>query len=429
MRSRILRAAVGLVAVLALVLAPAALGATPRELRAALSSWAAAHPETSALVWRLDESGPVPILQWRPEVARTPASTMKLVTAAGALLALGPQFRFTTRLYAGVNSVQRGDVLTGPVYLVGGGDPMLSTRAFAQAALAGRGGNLGGLVAPLRRRGIREVRGPIVADEGLFDSRRLGPQWKDSYRFECPPLSALAVNRNLTDGGGLVGDPPTAAAQRLRAAMRSMGVRQSGPLRPGDAPDTGRPLATVESPTVAEIVGVMNPASDNFLAEMLRKDVGAYAGGAGTTEAGSAHTASVLRERGIMGRNDRLVDGSGLSRANSLSAATLVRLLAAAVQDPVWGEPLIRSMARGGEGTLRRRFLAPDVSRRVRGKTGYIDGVSSLAGVVTSRSGTRYAFAFLMNDPDIGGAQATQNAVVELLARGAGDRANPIPPS
>ncbi len=417
------------VAVLAslLALAPAALGATGATLRSALASWTSAHPETSALVWRLDPGGgePVPILSWRPEVARAPASVMKLVTAGGALLALGPDYQFRTRLVAGPGTAQRGAVLTGPVYLVGAGDPTLSTAAFARAQW-GMAGRFGKLATPLRARGISLVRGPIVADESLFDSRRTGLEWKDSYRYECPPLSALAVNRNLTDSGGLVASPPIAAGQRLRAALRSAGVRQQGDVRSGRAPQNGAVLAEVLSPPLREVVALMNPSSDNFLAETLRKDVGAYSGSGGSTAQGNAETTEIQRQRGIMGLTDRLVDGSGLSRSNRLSAGTLVRLLAAAAADPAWGDALIRSMAHGGEGTLIRRFTDPAISHRVRAKTGYIDGVASLAGVVTSKSGTRFAFAILINDYDIGGAHDTQDRIVTLLAQGAGDTAGAV---
>ena len=115
------------------------------------------------------------------------------------------------------------------------------------------------------------------------------------------------------------------------------------------------------------------------------------------------------------------MDGSGLSRANRVSAASLVRLIAAADADPGWGAPLIGSLAQGGEGTLIHRFRSGPATKRVRAKTGYLDGVSALAGRVISRRGQRYAFALLMNSGDIAGARATQDRVVTLLASGSED--------
>jgi serine-type D-Ala-D-Ala carboxypeptidase/endopeptidase (penicillin-binding protein 4) len=403
--------------------------AKPGPLQRTLNAWGRAHPATSALVWRLDGSTPVPILAFRPDVARLPASTMKIVTSAGALLTLGPGFRFETRLYAGVNAVQRGRVLSGPLYIKGYGDPLLSTPAYARNFFSGRGGNLGRLAGGLSREGISLVRGPLVADETFFDAERTGPDWKASYTSECSPLSGLTVNQNFTgDGRGAhVASPPLAAAQRLRGAMGATGVRQVGALRPGRAPTRGRLLATVKSPPLRQILAIMNPASDNFIAETLMKDVGAYGRAEGRTRAGTAETAALLRARGILGAQDRLVDGSGLSRGNRISASTMVRLLAAADQErATWGGALMRSLEHGGEGTLRRRLRGPDAGR-VRAKTGYINGVSGLAGTVTSRAGHRFAFAFFMNDWDIGGAHNLQDQIVAALASGVGDRAAPLP--
>jgi D-alanyl-D-alanine carboxypeptidase/D-alanyl-D-alanine-endopeptidase (penicillin-binding protein 4) len=189
----------------------------------------------------------------------------------------------------------------------------------------------------------------------------------------------------------------------------------------GATPAGGRLLATATSPTLPTILRAMNLDSDNFIAETLAKDVGAYGLGRGTTRAGTARTAALLTGRGILDGGDRLVDGSGLSRANRLSAASLARLIAAADGDPEWGAPLIASLAQGGEGTLVRRFRTGPATKRVRAKTGYLDGVSAMAGRVVSRRGQRYAFALLMNTADIGGARAVQDRVVTLLASGSED--------
>jgi PBP4 family serine-type D-alanyl-D-alanine carboxypeptidase len=184
-------------------------------------------------------------------------------------------------------------------------------------------------------------------------------------------------------------------------------------------------VAAVRSQPLRVILRLMNPDSDNFIAETLVKDIGAYTEGRGTTAAGTAHTTASLDELGVLGPNDRLVDGSGLSHSNRLSATTLVRLLTLAVQTPSWGVPLLNSMPRGGQGTLIRRFTGSAVRHRVRAKTGYINGTSTLAGVVTSVSGKRYAFALLMNTPNTWAARVAQDAIVTLLAGGAGDAAVP----
>lgn len=420
-----MRAVVVGVACGAVLAAPSGAGAAA-GVRSTLAQWGAAHPTTSALVWRLDPTGPVPVAAFRPDTPRMPASVMKLVTSTGALLTLGPSHRFETRLYGGANTVLEGKVLRGPVYVVGGGDPMLATPDYSRAALEGRGSRIADLVRPLRTQGVRLVRGPVVADETLFDGLRTGPQWKPDYVSECPPLSALTVNQNRARNGASVAAPAVASAQRLKGVMVAMGVQHKGRIRSGRAPSQGRLLATASSPPLRVILGVMNRHSDNFIAETLAKDVGAAAGGVGSTTAGTTHTAGLLTDLGVLGPDDRLVDGSGLSRANRLTATSLVRLLTAAEGDPNWGRSLLASLATGGEGTLRRRFKG-GISARVHAKTGYINGVSALAGVATSPGGTTYAFAFLMNDYDITGAKATQDRVVTLLAQGSADTLAPLP--
>ena len=396
------------------------------EVQRAISSFAGANPGTSALVWRIGASdAAVPVASFRADTPLIPASTMKLVTSAGALIELGPDFRFQTHLYAPATSVQRGRVLVGPIYLRGSGDPVLATRAYASRYLPGRATRLAALARPLHAKGIRLVRGAIVADERLFDSRRLGPGWPSHYSAYASPLSALATNQDFAGNsrGSHVTSPPLAAAQRLRATLSGFGVTQRGALRVGAAPASGRVLATATSPPLPAIVHAMNLDSDNFIAETLAKDVGAYGAGRGTTRAGVGHTAALLRSRRILAAGDRLVDGSGLSRSNRLSASSLVRLIAAADADSTWGAPLIGSLARGGEGTLIRRFTSGPATKRVRAKTGYLDGVSAIAGRVVSRRGQRYAFALLMNSNDITSARATQDRVITLLASGSEDGA------
>ena len=258
-------------------------------------------------------------------------------------------------------------------------------------------------------------------DETLFDRKRMGPRWKSSYRYECPPLSGIATNQNRANGGSNVSSPAIAAGQRMVAALRRAGVRVTGGVRAGRDVPGGDVIGQVRSERLERVLDFMNAHSDNFTAETLTKDVGAYVAGRGTTAAGTREAEDLLRGRGILTASDDFVDGSGLSHSNRVSASTLVGVLRDAEADPSWGDALVGSLPRGGEGTLRRRLKGPAVRKRVRAKTGYINGVASLAGTVTSRSGARYAFAFLMNTSDISGAQKAMDRAVTLLATGRAD--------
>lgn len=414
-------------AVLAGAGAPAAVAA-PGEVQRTIASWSASNPSTSALVWRLEPGGPPALVGgFRPDTPRIPASTMKLITSAGALLQMGPAFRFSTRLLAGDQTTKVGRTLVGSVYLQGSGDPVLATRSYAGRYLSGRATPISDLARPVRAKGVRLVRGPLIADEHLFDAKRLGPGWPSYYRAYASPLSALATNQNFSGNrrAAYVSSPALAAAQRMRAALKGVGVTQVGGLTVGVTPRTARPIGSATSPPLATILRTMNLESDNFIAETLVKDVGAYGTGHGTTAAGVARTRDLLADRGVLGTSDRLVDGSGLSRDNRVAASSLVRLIADADDDPIWGRALISSLAQGGQGTLIRRFLTGPATKRVRAKTGYLNGVSAMAGRVISRRGEHYAFALIMNSSDILGARTTQDRVVTLLASGSEDPARP----
>lgn len=410
-----------------LVAATPALGvrtaAAPPALASALADWTSSHPATSAVVWRLDPGEPVEVLAYKPTTPRRPASTMKVITATSALLALSPTFQFETRLYASVDAVQQGSTLTGAVYLKGFGDPTLSNQTYARRYLGGTAGALGALTRPVRDLGVRSINGQIVVDEGFFDSVRNVSSWPSRYATECQPLSAMTVNQSFLGDvrKRYVKRPAIAAGVRFRQALASAGVRQSAAIRAGRTPNEGRLLATAKSPPLARIVAMMLPDSDNFLAEMLTKNVGAYARGTGTTAAGTAHARSLLSGKGVLDAGDVLEDGSGLGVNNRLTAATLVRVLSLADLEPEWGGALIDGLATGGTGTLKRRFRAPGLRSRVHAKTGYISGTSTLAGVVDSTSGTRYAFAIMMNQGSITDAKATQDTIVTLLASGIAD--------
>jgi len=426
-RRRPPRVLIALAAVGALAAGGATAPGQSNPVATTVDGFAKKNPHSSVLVQRLDPSGPVTVASWKPGTSLAPASTMKIITAASALLTVGPDFRFTTRLEAGPDATGPGEMVSGPAYLIGAGDPMLATRAYSRASLDRLGTPLEELARNVRALGTTRITGGVVVDETLFDRERMGPMWKSSYRWECPPLSGIATNQNRAQNGSNVSSPAIAAGQRLVAALRKAGVKVSGGVRAGrDAPD-GEIIGRVRSEPLARIVGFMNIHSDNFTAEILTKDVGAYGAGKGTTRIGTARAENLLRERGILQAADKFVDGSGLSHSNRVSAATLVGVLRTAQAEPDWGDVLVQSMPQGGEGTLIRRLMGPKVRKRIHAKTGYINGVASLAGTVVSTSGTPYVFAFLMNTPDIGGAQRTMDTAVTLLATGHADDAAGLP--
>jgi D-alanyl-D-alanine carboxypeptidase/D-alanyl-D-alanine-endopeptidase (penicillin-binding protein 4) len=340
---------------------------------------------------------------WRPLL---PASTEKLYTTVGALSTLRPDFRFTTTV-AGAGA-QAGATWQGDLYLVGSGDPTFSTYG------------LQALAAQVRAHGITRVAGRIRGDETVFDTSRWGP-WPLKYMgIESPPLSGLALDRDLTASGHDVGSPPRSAARAFRKALEAAGVQVGVRfVGGGQAPKGALVLASVHSEPLWQIVRFMDRHSDNFTAEMVAKAIGHYAGGSGTTERGMHVAAEVAKP--LLGEDAaqlHLADGSGLSHANRTTASALARLLAGAAANPAIAEPLAGALSvMGQNGTLAHRL--PELRGRVLGKSGTLDNVSALAGYVTGVSGRRFSFAVLINVPGLSdwNAHGAQDAIVKLIAR------------
>lgn len=315
-----------------------------------------------------------------PDVPLAPASNEKLVVTYTALETLGAAYRFRTEVIG--SGRQDGAVWRGNLVLKGYGDPTLTSR------------QLGRLALKLKAQGIREVTGRVLGDESWFDAVRTAPGWKSSfYVQESAPLSALVVDRDWYDHH-YAAQPAVAAAGAFRKTLRAHGIVVDGPAGLGVAAATGRQLAVMLSQPLATVLRFMDRESDNFTAEMLLKEIGAEVGGAGTTAAGVKAVLTTLGEAGVPLAGARIVDGSGLSQSDRLTARTLATLLLV-----VWRDPVLRPIVWGalpvaGEnGTLEHRMRRRPARGAVRAKTGTTDLASALSGY----AGSRYAFAVLQN--------------------------------
>jgi D-alanyl-D-alanine carboxypeptidase/D-alanyl-D-alanine-endopeptidase (penicillin-binding protein 4) len=368
-----------------------------RELAFALTGPGLNPNRTSALAVDLS-SGRV-VFAHRQRLAVAPASTEKLLVAFSALVRLGPGYRFATEVTG--DGELAGREWRGDLFFVGGGDPTLAAS------------DLDRLAAQLRTWGIRRVTGAVVADETWFDRRRDAPGWPPGFLGEeSPPLSALAVDR-AESWPRLA--PALAAATALDGALERRGITVARSPRAGKAHGDLFPLARDLSEPLIEIVRFMNRESDNYTAELLLKQLGAAAGTAGTSAAGALVVREVLTEAGIPRLGLRVADGSGLSRLDRLSAATLVALLQAAERDPTIRDAFLSSLAVAGvSGTLEDRLSRRPTFGRVIAKTGTTRISSSLAGFVRGR----YAFAVLHSGSPVPTweARAAQDRFVALLA-------------
>jgi D-alanyl-D-alanine carboxypeptidase/D-alanyl-D-alanine-endopeptidase (penicillin-binding protein 4) len=330
-----------------------------------------------------------------------PASNEKLPLAYAALVQLGPAFRIETDVLG--QGEQDGTSWLGTLVLKGNGDPTLSRAGLRSLAVQ------------VRDDGIRSVTGGIMGDESFFDTRRTAAGWKPSFFIdESPPLSALVVNRARV-GRYVTRSPALAAATAFRDALETAGVDVQGPIRVGRGDDFSIPLADLQSPTLAAMIRYMDRESDNFTAEMLLKQLGATQLDQGTSAAGASVVMQTLAQAGIPTAGVRIVDGSGLSRLDRLTANAIAALLKVA-----WGDPLIRPVllaslpVAGVNGTLEDRLRNPPARGRVLAKTGTTEVASALSGYVSNR----FAFTILQNGNPLSywWARRAQDRFAQVLA-------------
>ena len=364
-----------------------------RQLAKALSVPHVSRARTAALVFDLQTG--TTVFARHDSLSLAPASNEKLGVTYAALVGLGPEFRFETDVVG--RGEQDGIVWRGSLLLVGQGDPTLSSR------------DLTVLAQQVRAAGIRRVTGAILGDESHFDARRTAPGWKSwFYINESPPLSALTVDRCYY-AGRIWRNPALGAAWAFRAALRRAGVYVVGAAGTGVAPPDGYSLASVESQPLAPILRWMDRVSDNFTAELLLKQLGTLVADQGTTAAGAAYVRQTLSGAGVPLAGVRVVDGSGLSLLDRVTARELAGILEAAWIDPAIGPVFFSSLAVAGiNGTLSDRMRRPPARGNVVAKTGTTTWASALSGYVRRR----YVFSVLQNG----------NPVSTLWARRAQDR-------
>jgi D-alanyl-D-alanine carboxypeptidase/D-alanyl-D-alanine-endopeptidase (penicillin-binding protein 4) len=330
-----------------------------------------------------------------------PASNEKLPLTYAALVRLGPAFRIETDVLG--QGEQDGTSWLGTLVLKGNGDPTLSS------------GDLRALAAKVRSAGIRRVSGGIIGDESWFDARRTVAGWKPSFFIEeSAPLSALVVDRARV-GRYITRTPALAAATEFRDALRAAGVAVDGTVRVGRADDYSIPLGEVFSPPLATIIRFMDRESDNFTAELLLKQLGAGELDRGTSAAGASVVMRTLAEAGIPTAGVRIVDGSGLSRLDRLTAESLGGLLKVAWADPIVRPALLAALPVAGvNGTLEGRLRRPPARGRVLAKTGTTRDASALSGYVRNR----FAFAVLQNGHPLSywWARVAQDRFAQVLA-------------
>jgi len=478
--------ATALARVLLLALACAACAAAPAARADEPSAWEASvrralaarglqGASVSALV--VERASDRELVALNPDTGLMPASTQKVLTAVAALATFGPSYRFVTEVRA-----SRPIGLDGAVgdLFVSGGDPALTSEQWWR------------LAADLRALGLREVRGDLVLDDGLFDEERWHPSWAPvSARAYHAPVSPLAANfgafrvrvapgpepgapisasidppvpylvlanqartgkrgvassllvervavagaERVTVSGLLpvgsepddvwrsVSDPLAYAAAVLRLQLGANGIHVAGGVRRGAPAPEASLLLGFEGMPLQQIASLFLKYSNNFIAECLLKWLAlGPTPAAGAPPASWPAGAAALRARlgglGVPLGDAQLVDGSGLSRGNRVSARVLVEALRRGEAAFASGPELLAGLPIAAlDGTLAHR--AEQARGRVRAKTGSLDGVASLAGFAESEHGRELVFAVIVNGARHGDAAAADalDGVAAALVR------------
>ena len=403
-----------------------------------------------------------------------PASNLKLFTTAAALDALGPTFRYTTRLYH-LGEVSADGTLRGDLVIRGSGDPTFGS--------SGQGDPLDDWARALAEAGVRRVDGRIVGDDDVFEDARYAEGWDVTHiateayappagglvwgdnlvsvqiragapgqrpRFESDPDGFATLTGDVTtrSGGGRldieralgadtfvlrggvpagyrgtlrvpVANPTLFAVHAFAQALEEAGIDVSRAERV-DVDDTDRkpsydgaePLRAHVSPTLDEIVERTNVESDNLYAEQLFRTLGG-----GTVERAADRVEAFVSAAGADAEGLSIVDGSGLSRKDMVTPAALAAVLRT-MRTHAASRSFLRSLPEGGGqgSTLRNRLSGVPV----RAKTGSLMAVRCLAGYVDGPGGTPYVFVLMANNYTTGGGRiaGAQDDIVRALAAG-----------
>ena len=309
-----------------------------------------------------------------------PASTTKLFTAATALAKLGSDYQFETTLYTDKSTETQA---IGNIYFKGSADPVLQSNDIVK------------LCDALVQTGIKLIHGDIVVDETYFDNVREGPGWM----WDDKPLRISALSIRNVEPDAKTGSRAIACGHLLKTILMQKGINIGGQVTTGKVPSDARSIVKHLSPPLADIIKLMNKPSDNWIAEMLFKAIGAEVKGEpGTWKKGRETVDEFLGEIMKELPAHRFVDGSGLSRYNLLNAELLTKLLIYMYHNfELMPEYMASLPIAGVDGTLKNRMQGMSTEKVLRAKTGTLSGVSALSGYTKTADGEVFAFGILIS--------------------------------
>ena len=383
---------------------------TPDRLAATLAPLVA-DPNLGALTGRItDAVTGAQLWAQGADVPMQPASTNKVLTTAAALLALDRDARLTTRVMASGQP--------GVVVLKGGGDPTLSAAPAGQDTWYRDAARISDLADQVRRSGIFVT--TVQVDISAFSGPTMAPGWDpaDIDGGDIAPMEAVMLDGGRTQPVSVDSarstTPALDAGRALAVALKVDPAKVA--VLPAGTP-SGQEIASVQSPPLIERLRQMMNESDNVMAESIGREVAAEQNRPQSFDGAVQAVLGQLDKAKIDTGNARLLDSSGLSVHDRLTAETLDGVVnAAAGTDQPKLRPLLDVLPiAGGSGTLSNRYLDTDGGRAaagyLRAKTGSLTGTNALAGIVTDASGRVLTFAFISNN-----AGPTGRTAIDALA-------------
>jgi D-alanyl-D-alanine carboxypeptidase/D-alanyl-D-alanine-endopeptidase (penicillin-binding protein 4) len=442
----------------------------PEPVRAALQRAQVPMNAVSVVVTPVAEGAP--LVEHEARTPMNPASVMKLFTTYAALDLLGPAFTFHTDFLT--RGTIADGVLDGDLVVRGGGDPKLAYDDLWRAlhALRSRG------VREIRGDIIvdRSYFAPAAYDPARFDNepRRAYNAGTDAFlvNFQAvnftvipgknsarvvaePDFPNLQIQSRIAltkepcgdfrralkvdfDENGLLGtivisgnyaaacgektwplalfDGPRYSEASLRWLWSEVGGTLRGKVRAGTAPQDAVLLYRHDSEPLANLVRETNKYSNNVMARQIFLALSAERGGSGEAKASERLVREWLRTRAIDAPDLSIENGSGLSRTDRATAATLAQLLKSAWAGPVMPELMSSLPLYAVDGTLKTR-RANGAAGQAHLKGGTLTGVQSVAGYVLDAHGRRWVVVMVMNHGNANGAQSAIDALVEWVQR------------
>ncbi|WP_455811564.1 serine-type D-Ala-D-Ala carboxypeptidase [Pseudomonas graminis] len=394
-----------------------------------------------------------PTIDYHSQQMALPASTMKVITALAALLQLGPDYRFHTQLES-KGSVS-GDTLRGDLVARFGGDPTLTRQDVRNmvTALKKQGvehidGNVvidtsvfashdkapgwpwndmtqcfsappGAAIVDRNCFSVSLYSAPNPGDKAFIrvasyypvnmfsEVRTLAKGSPDAQYCELDvvpgELNRFTLTGCLTQRSEplplafAIQDGASYAGAILKAELQNAGIDYTGHLvRQTQVTQPGTVLAETQSAPLHDLLKIMLKKSDNMIADTVFRTIGHERFGVpGTWRAGSDAVRQILRQKANIDLGNSIqVDGSGLSRHDLISPATMMQVLQYIAQNDEQLNYISMLPLAGYDGTLRYRggLHEAGVDGKVSAKTGSLQGVYNLAGFMTTASGQRVAF-------------------------------------